>query len=830
MPEAGGSDTGPFSLRVFLAGVLRLRPEAWRNAARQGRAAPAAAPAPPPPIAVAGSQPNWLRVLDARALLQVVSAHKAIAEIFRVSRLSRPVFERDCLHALYRYAEFVQLLPASEAHHHAHAGGLLAHTVEMLLAAMTWRNGRLLPEGAQIEAIDAQRDDWTLVVFYSALLHDVGKALTDLRVTWRARNLDAVRWMPLAGSLVELAQGRAQAEYLVEFTARVERDYGAHSRTAIYLLQHIASPEALQTLARQPTAFEALRIYLSGQDKDSLLAQIIREADKASVQRSLSSGSRARFATARAVPLIDLLMGALKAMLRDGAAMPLNRSGAAGWIHDGSLWLVAKRTADATRAWILKHESDEAVPGETKNDRLFDTWQEYGVIVPNPATGQAIWYVTVHGGGGEAGDVEAKTQAQTEAQSGDNPEALKQDVYTHSLTMLRFRLDKLYDDPRLYPPPMSGSIEVHDKRKAGEATSQEDQADEASNEGAKPKVEAKPSRKASEAAPNRDAAVAKDKPMAPMIAAPTFNKPKPAPTSQPSRPVRQPEPEPEVGAKAKPSVNQAAIADDDADYFLDEADSASLAGLDPERERRQLHQIAKQAAKMRSKTQPAPSTVQQQTAPARTAPVHEAGNPSGLLLQPVGGSHRLLKQSVPEITARSAPGAPGTSSPDGEANPFKPVLLEPKLPKLPGSDKRKDQADREAQASPVALAFIAWLKQALTSRDIKYNETGAHVHFVEHGMALVSPLIFKLYAATQVSESEIAEHAMHVQREVIKAGWHMVGPGKVNILRYRVLGRAGAVAGRLAAVVLTEPGRFVQPVPPTNPALALDNQGEASNS
>ena len=71
-------------------------------------------------------------------------------------------------------------------------------------------------------------------------------------------------------------------------------------------------------------------------------------------------------------------------------------------------------------------------------------------------------------------------------------------------------------------------------------------------------------------------------------------------------------------------------------------------------------------------------------------------------------------------------------------------------------------------------------------------------------MALVSPLIFKNFAATQVPESEIDDHMLLVQREVVKARWHVVGPGNVNILRYRVLGRGGTAAGKLAAVVFKE--------------------------
>jgi hypothetical protein len=130
------------------------------------------------PVIVAGTEPGWLRVLTAPQLLQCVKADKALAEIWRQSRQSEATWQRDLLPAIHRYAEFVQLMPASEAHHHAHAGGLLSHTIEMLLAAMTWRNAHLLPEGSAIEEIDNQRDQWTYVVFFAALLHDIAKPMT----------------------------------------------------------------------------------------------------------------------------------------------------------------------------------------------------------------------------------------------------------------------------------------------------------------------------------------------------------------------------------------------------------------------------------------------------------------------------------------------------------------------------------------------------------------------------------------------------------------------------------------------------------------------------
>ena len=141
----------------------------------------------------------------------------------------------------------------------------------------------------------------------------------------------------------------------------------------------MAPATALSFLARRPQAFEALTQYLSGADKGSLLAQLVRRADQTSTQQALASGSRERFSTSTSVPLIDLLMQSIRDMLRTGTSLPLNRSGAAGWVFDGSVWFVAKRLADAVRQHIRERHPDESVPGEHKNDRLFDTWQEYGL-------------------------------------------------------------------------------------------------------------------------------------------------------------------------------------------------------------------------------------------------------------------------------------------------------------------------------------------------------------------------------------------------------------------------------------------------------------------
>jgi integrating conjugative element relaxase (TIGR03760 family) len=776
---------------------------------------------------VQGASSSWLRVLPSEELLQVVQADKALREIWRRTRLAQPVWQRDCLSAIHRYAEFVQLLPASEAHHHAHAGGLLSHTLEMLLAALAWRGGRLLPEGAPIEIIDAQRDEWTLVVFYSALLHDIAKPMTDLIVSWRTLGMaDAVRWQPMSGSMKQVVAGKGGAEYLVEFAPKAARDYPAHSRMAMLLLPHIASPTALAFLARQPAAFAALQRYLSGEDKDSLVARIVREADKASTRRALQHGSRARFATATAIPLVDLLMQGVQDMLRKGTELPLNRSGAAAWVFDDSIWFVAKRLADATRSWIKSNAPDEAVPGDDKNDRLFDTWQEYGCLVPNPQSGQAIWYVTVHGegeGGAAAQDVEASTG------------------YAHSLSVLRFPLSKVYADPEHYPPSMRGHIEVLAKK-----GSKDEAAPQASGDDAAPALRAEatglqhpPRRQSLEAVAEADelksapVAVGMQAPAVgtqnskppnrndPMRKAPAFNKPKAAsPKSGASTSTQtSAPPHGDQGATAAPADAQQRVVppprepifgDFGIDEFLDSDDAAE-------------HRREDRAAAGRP---PARSSIID--GPSRGEPLQQVGatdttdrelsfdgegravSETGLLLRPGGMFDSAAVDAAHATrTEREGDGVQHESMPQA-------ILLRPNLPKVPNT------AGKQSKASGAAMEFMRWVQTSLVDRTIKYNESGAVVHFVPQGMALVSPLIFKLFAESCVgADGPADEIAMQVQKDVIRAGWHMAGPNRTNIIKFTVHGRGDAVVGKLAAVVLCEPGHWVQPIPPSNPALRV---------
>lgn len=350
-----------------------------------------------------------------------------LASVERKTRFSQANFLKDCQPVLEQLADFVQMLPASESHHHAHPGGLWQHLLEVTDAALGFRAGLELPPGAATEERKRLEHRWTYAVFVAALLHDVGKPVTDVMVTLYSNDpRDGRAWAPLVGPM----RSFGAHWYSIAFADSSDRDYQAHAKLGAMLLHSFVPPRVSRWLAEDSDVLAQLLAYLSGEDKDGALGSIIKRADRDSVRRNLLHGPRTRFASARTRPLVERLMEALRRMLVEGGTLPLNRPGAAGWVYDGKVWFVCARLADEVRTYLSQHESLHGVPGKDKNDRLFDTWQEYGAVESAP-DGGAVWRVRV------------------ECEAWSPPDAF---------TVLCFPLKNLYSDASLYPAPMKGRV------------------------------------------------------------------------------------------------------------------------------------------------------------------------------------------------------------------------------------------------------------------------------------------------------------------------------------------------------------------------------------
>lgn len=354
---------------------------------------------------------GWLQPESSQTLLAVPSRQQLIQFIRQSTALPTSLFERFWLIPLHRFAELAQLFPASENHHHAYAGGLLDHSLEAACYAARLRQSYLFPPDAAPEDQAAQSERWTTVIIYAALLHDVGKLVTDIEV----EDANGQRWFPWRGPLAQAYRFR----YLPQ------RDYLRHPAAAALLLTQLLPPENLDWLAADAAALSTLLHCLNGQYQYAGLAgELVQKADRASVAFNLG-GDPVKAIHRPQTSLPQQIIAALRDLLAHEFRLNNPNGGSDGWLTEEALWLVSKNAADAVRGWLLRQGID-AVPQH--NVRLFDEMQTHQLLIP--CVDKAIWHCRIAANGG----------------------------WSSELTLLRFTPSLIWEDPQQRPAIFSGTV------------------------------------------------------------------------------------------------------------------------------------------------------------------------------------------------------------------------------------------------------------------------------------------------------------------------------------------------------------------------------------
>lgn len=318
----------------------------------------------------------------AAALLQSPLRQELLENIWRRASLSRPQFNTLYLKPLERYAELVQLLPASENHHHAHLGGLLDHGLEIVAYALKIRQTHLLPVGAPPESQSAQAEAWTAAAAYGALLHDLGKIAVDIRVELQGGQL----WHPWHGPIAR--------PYRFKYVKG--REYQLHGAASALIYMQILDAGILDWLSGFPELWKQLIYLLAGRYENAgILGEIVIQADKASVAQQLG-GNPERALSAPKQSLQRQLADGLRLLVLDKFKLNQPDGPADGWLTQDALWLVSKPTADQLRAYLLS-QGIEAIP--SSNAPFFSMLQDQAVIQTNNQD-KAIWKATVDNGRG----------------------------------------------------------------------------------------------------------------------------------------------------------------------------------------------------------------------------------------------------------------------------------------------------------------------------------------------------------------------------------------------------------------------------------------------
>ncbi|AZF53179.1 Pyruvate/2-oxoglutarate dehydrogenase complex, dihydrolipoamide acyltransferase (E2) component [Pseudomonas sp. R4-34-07] len=338
--------------------------------------------APESPIAADIELPSgWLRPQSAAELLATPHRQTLMEQIWQRTAVSLAQFAALYRAPLERYAELVQHFPASQSHHHAHAGGLLDHGLEIVVCALKLRQSHLLPLGTPPENQAQQAEAWTAGIAYASLLHDIGKLATDLMV----EDQTGRRWHPWHGPLRQPYR----------FRHNPDRQYHLHGTATGLLVNAVLGREPLDWLSGFSELWGALLHALAGQyEHAGILGELVIRADQASVARALGGDPVQALAAPRHALQRKLIDG-LRYLLHE--VLKLNQPEASdGWLTDDALWLVSKTVSDKLRAHLLS-QGISGIP--ERNTTLFNILQEHGLVLDNPE-GKAIWRVTVRSDSG----------------------------------------------------------------------------------------------------------------------------------------------------------------------------------------------------------------------------------------------------------------------------------------------------------------------------------------------------------------------------------------------------------------------------------------------
>ena len=119
------------------------------------------------------------------------------------SLISAPpeIYKELYLNTFYRFAEFCQAMPCSEADE---LYSLLTKQLKLCITVLKIRRGILLPKSEGGEAIAQQESRWTYGIFSACLLYGLNKVQQDRRVDlYNAKGELINCWHPIIGSLYE---------------------------------------------------------------------------------------------------------------------------------------------------------------------------------------------------------------------------------------------------------------------------------------------------------------------------------------------------------------------------------------------------------------------------------------------------------------------------------------------------------------------------------------------------------------------------------------------------------------------------------------------------
>ncbi|MCG9576651.1 helicase/relaxase domain-containing protein [Vibrio tubiashii] len=328
---------------------------------------------------------------------ELLSKHlKFIDEIKGCTAVPAIIWNEIYMGIIQNVARFVQNLPASGAHHHSQVGGLLEHSLEIAMYAGRVTRGITFTTNGQERQVSELQQVFRFAVISAALLHDVGKLITDLRVVYKGDTGDVI-WNPVLGPL---PMGVPYDFSMKRDSLRSAQD---HVHATLLLAKMIVPSKGFRWLSEQDSNLYRMWIStLSGNGRDfgGEIFDCIRRADRESAEMSLKNRNdnpraieiaKSKQPTSTVAehapipvsgeryfhePFIDYWKDQIHTN-----SVSLNSAGSYAWITDKYVFLISPKAITKATEY-LKSINLSSLPTKMTDGQVMSKLLEHNAVVP----------------------------------------------------------------------------------------------------------------------------------------------------------------------------------------------------------------------------------------------------------------------------------------------------------------------------------------------------------------------------------------------------------------------------------------------------------------
>jgi len=330
--------------------------------------------------------PPFMEGLPVYPPATLLATQKELVDGVRQIIANEALLNEHYVPAMMRLAALVQMLPASQAHHHRGAGGMLRHSLEVGLWALQQTEGKLIRGVITPQQRRVIEPRWKLAVFLAGICHDLGKIITDVSVTDRANE---VRWRPYKHGLYEWAITHNINSYFIHWN---EGRGKKHVTVSSSFMDSVIGKETRDWISdgSVDTWVWLAESLNNNPGATNQIHNFVVKADQLSVERDLKGMGVAMAGYEIGVPIERYLTDIMRRLVQEGI-WRINEPSARVWNLDGTTYLVWPMAGEE----IARRIRDEDIPGLPKTaDGILDMMVEREIAFLRDDHDDPFYYIS----------------------------------------------------------------------------------------------------------------------------------------------------------------------------------------------------------------------------------------------------------------------------------------------------------------------------------------------------------------------------------------------------------------------------------------------------